>query len=319
MTTTPCADSDVSHPSSPERRLCLGALASAPFWVAGCGEQQAAKPAAVQYQDQPAQASEVYRFAVHPLHNPTQLAKAYQPLMDHINPSLPKGKLLLEASQDYQAFERKFRGREPHILLPNPWQTIEAIKVGYRVIATAGENSDFRGVFLVRRNSPLRHPTDLKGKTLSYPSRTALAAAMMPQYFLQQAGVNVVQDTKSVYVGSQESSIMNVHQGLVDVGVTWVPPWRLFQKEQPDLAQDLKVIWETPSLVNNSVMVRDDVPENVVQALRQALLGLSGNEAGQQVLSASFTKGFYPASNADYEPVAAFIKQFEATVRPIEG
>jgi phosphonate transport system substrate-binding protein len=263
--------------------------------------------------------ADVYQFAVHPLHNPTQLARAYQPLMDHLNRLLPKGRVVLEASQDYQAYERKFRAREPHVLLPNPWQTIEAIKVGYRVIATAGENSDFRGVFLVRRDSSLRHPKDVKGKTLSYPSRTALAAAMMPQLFLQQAGLNVVKDTKSVYVGSQESSIMNVHQGLVDVGVTWIPPWRLFQKEQPELARDLKVIWETPSLVNNSVMVRDDVPEDVVLALTQSLLGLSTSDSGQQVLSASFTKAFYPATNADYEPVSAFIKQFEAAVRPIEG
>ena len=293
-------------------------LGLSPWWLAGCGEQGGGSKA-IQYQDEPSREGQVFRFAVHPLHNPIQLARAYQPLMDHINRQLPPDRLVLESSLDYQAFERKFRAREPHILLPNPWQTTEAMKNGYHVIATAGDNADFRGVFLVRNDSPLRHPADLRGKKISYPSHTALAAAVMPQYFLKQAGLDVMRETHSVYVGSQESSIMNVHQGLVDVGVTWIPPWHLFQASRPELARDLRVIWETPSLVNNSIMVRDDVPHVLVQLLQTVLPGLSQSVEGSAVLKASLTKAFYLANDQDYAPVSAFIRQFEATVRSIES
>lgn len=119
-----------------------------------------------------------FRFAVHPLHNPGKLAAAYQPLIDHLNQRLPQVHFVLEASRDYQAFEEKLRARAPEFLLPNPWQTLEAIKVGYHVIAMAGDAEDFRGIFIVRRDSPVQKPGDLRGQAVSYPSPTALAAAM---------------------------------------------------------------------------------------------------------------------------------------------
>lgn len=70
--------------------------------------------------------------------------------------------------------------------MPNPWQTIQAQKVGYKVLAMWGKAQDFKGIFIVREKSTVKVPADLRGKAVSYPSPTALAAAIMPQYFLHQ-------------------------------------------------------------------------------------------------------------------------------------
>ena len=43
----------------------------------------------------------VYRLAVHPLHNPSKLIQAYQPLVDYLNDRLHGARLSLEASRDY--------------------------------------------------------------------------------------------------------------------------------------------------------------------------------------------------------------------------
>ena len=155
------------------------------------------------------------------------------------------------------------------ILLPNPWQTLEAMKVGYHVIAMAGDAEDFKGIFIVRKDSGIKTPADLRGKVVSYPSPTALAACIMPQYFLHRNGIDVNRDIENAYVGSQESSIMNAYLGKSAAGATWPPPWRLFQQDHPAEAAQLKVIWETPSLLNNSVMVRDDVPAAVGRRVRR--------------------------------------------------
>ena len=87
--------------------------------LSGCDAPPASKP--LQYSTAPAGTSvTVYRFAVHPLHNPQLLAEAYQPLVDHLNRQLATAgiELLveLEASRDYQAYEEKFRARGPAIL-----------------------------------------------------------------------------------------------------------------------------------------------------------------------------------------------------------
>jgi phosphonate transport system substrate-binding protein len=224
----------------------------------------------------------------------------------------------LETSRDYQAFEKKFRAREAELLMPNPWQTIEAMKVGYHVISMWGDAEDFKGIFIVRKDSGIRVPTDLKGKTVSYPSPTALAAAIMPQQYLHTHGIDINKDIMNSYVGSQESSIMNVYLRQSDAGATWPPPWRHFQKDHPALAAQLQIIWETPSLINNSVMVRDDVPEVVRQKIWQALLDLPKTPEGKKILAGMETARFHEADDASYSVVTEYIKRFEKEVRPVE-
>ncbi len=285
--------------------------------LGGCEPPPADKP--LQYSTAPAGVSvPVYRLAVHPLHNPQLLAEAYQPLIDRLNGQLAGARIELEASRDYQAYEEKFRARGPEILLPNPWQTLQAMKVGYRVIAMAGDAEDFKGIFIVRKDSGIKTPADLKGKTVSYPSPTALAACIMPQYFLHRQGIDVNKDIQNAYVGSQESSIMNAYLGKSAAGATWPPPWRLFQRDHPAEAEQLELIWETPPLLNNSVMLRDDVPAAVGEVIRKILLDLAQTPEGQKILAGMATARFHAADDASYAKVRDYVATFEREVRPAE-
>lgn len=260
-----------------------------------------------------------YYFAIHPLHNPHKLSEAYQPLINYLNRRIQGAHIELEASRDYQVYEQKVRDREPAFLLPNPWQTLQAGKVGYHVIAMAGDAEDFRGAFIVRKDSGIRTPADLKGNVVSYPAPTAVAAAIMPQYYLHTHGIDINRDIQNHYVGSQASSIMNVYLGKSAAGATWPPPWRLFQKDHPVEAAQLEVIWETPPLLNNSVMLRDDVPAALGAQVQKLLLDLGQTAEGRTVLSGMETARFHSASDASYERVREFIDRFEKEVRPVES
>lgn len=287
------------------------------FLLTACEPPSAEKP--LPYSSAPVGATlPLYRMAVHPLYNPKKLSEAYQPLVDHLNHQLQGARIELEASRDYASFEKKYGAREPAFLLPNPWQTLQAIKVGYHVIAMAGDADDFKGIFIVRRDSGVKKPADLKGRVVSYPSPTALAAAIMPQYFLHAQGLNTQRDIENVYVGSQESSIMNVYLGKAAAGATWPPPWRLFQKEHPAEAAQLMLIWETPALINNSVMVRDDVPPSVRETVTQTLLALALTPQGLAILQGMETARFHAANDASYDVVQDYIRRFVNEVRPVE-
>lgn len=283
----------------------------------GC--QQAPQNQEPKYANAPLQRNDpLFSFAVHPLHNPQKLNQTYQPLIDYLNKHLNGVRLELEASRDYGSYEAKLRARSPQFLLPNPWQTLQAMKAGYRVIAMAGEPEDFKGIFVVRRDGGIRAPSDLKGKAVSYPSPTALAACIMPQYFLHEHGIDVNRDIVNRYVGSQESSIMNAYLKQTAAGVTWPPPWRAFQKDHPGEASEMKVVWETAHLVNNSVMVRDDVPLTVSEQVRAALVHLRDTPEGESILKDIETARFNPASDADYEIVRRYVARFEKEVRSVE-
>jgi phosphonate transport system substrate-binding protein len=287
------------------------------FSLSAC--KPAESPVGPVYVDAPAQpALQVYRLAVHPLHNPARLMQAYQPLADYLNAELPGVHIEIEASRDYAEFERKFRARSPALILPNPWQSLEAMKVGYSVLAMVGDADDFKGLFIVRRDSPIQTIADLRGRTVAYPSPTALAACIMPQWFLHTQGLDVNTQIKNQYVGSQESAIMNAYLGHSAVGVTWPPPWRSFAKAHPDKVAQLKVIWQTPPLLNNTLMARDDVPPTLRARIVELLLALPAQPQGRAILDGMETARFHAAGDADYDEVRRFIERFEREVRPVE-
>jgi len=280
---------------------------------------QKTKSTDLKYGDAPtSQTTPVYHFSVHALYNPVKLMQAYQPLIDYLNRRLKGAQISLEASRDYTNFEQKYKNRKPEFLLPNPWQTLQAIKKGYVVIAMVGEPKDFKGIFIVRKDGGISKPSDLIGKAVSYPSSTALAACIMPQYFLHTHGINVNKDIKNRYVGSQESTIMNVYMKMTSAGAVWPTPWRAFQKEYPKEASELKVIWETETLINNSVMVRNDISLDIRNQVQKYLIELDKTAEGKKILDGMETARFLPATDKDYDVVKIYIERFEKEIRKVE-
>ncbi|ABK44327.1 phosphonate-binding periplasmic protein [Magnetococcus marinus MC-1] len=269
------------------------------------------------FSDTPTQHTQRYIFGVHPLHNPERLFAIYQPLVDYLNLHLHGVRIILEASRNYAAYDKKLFAGYFHMALPNPYQTVTALEKGYRVFGKMGDDHNFRGILLVRKDKNIRHVTDLKGQVVSYPAPTALAATMLPQWFLHTHGVDVLRDIQNRYVGSQESSIMNVYLGESIAGATWPPPWRAFAKERPEIAQELEVKWSTMELPNNGLVMRDDVPAAFEQQIALLIFALHTHAEGKAILAPMELSRFEPAVAETYRPVQAFLQRFEAEVRPI--
>lgn len=282
-----------------------------------CGkpEESAYQPTLSQKSTQ--QATE-YVVGIHPLHNPQRLMEFYGPIVDHMNSNIPEARFRLEASRNYEEFEKKLYSGHFAFAMPNPYQTLQSLKHGYRIFGKMGDDDDFRGIILVRRDSGIHEVTDLKGKAVSYPSATALAATMMPQYYLHTHGIDINRDIENRYVGSQESSIENVLRGHVAAGATWPIPWKSFSIERPQMAAQLEVKWETEPLLNNGWVVRDDIPPQIVDKFSHLLFGLQESKEGKAILDRLPISRFEPATNETYRPVSEFLEKFSKTVREIE-
>jgi len=258
-----------------------------------------------------------YAFAVHPLHNPTYLFEVFNPLLTYLNSEIPDVHFKLEASRDYASFDEKLKNEAVSFALPNPYQTLMAIDNNYKVIAKMGDDHNFKGIILVRKDSNIKGPKDLKGQAVSYPAPTALAATILPQYFLHHHGLDINKDIENKYVGSQESSIMNVFLGTTVAGATWPPPWKALSDKRPELKDALKVIWETKSLPNNSIVVRKDVPDALALKVQGLLSNLHNTAEGKQILKRMYLSKFEPANNDTYNSVRTFVAEFNDTVRPL--
>ncbi|WP_333873773.1 phosphate/phosphite/phosphonate ABC transporter substrate-binding protein [Methylobacter sp.] len=259
-----------------------------------------------------------YIIGIHPLHNPKRLFEVYGPIVDYVKVNLPEADFTLEASRNYEEFDRKLYSGHFDFAMPNPYQTINSLKHGYRVFGKMADDDDFRGIILVRRDSGINTIADLKGKAVSYPAPTALAATMMTQYYLHTHGIDINHDIENRYVGSQESSIINVLRGHVAAGATWPVPWKTFSNENPLLAAQLEVKWQSEPLQNNGWVVRKDVPMEVANKFATLLFNLDRHQQGLKMLARIPVTRFEPANDDSYGPVQAFIATFIKTVRPLE-
>lgn len=292
--------------------MLIGALL-----LSACG-QPAEETYQPSFSKQPDAGAKALIVGIHPLHNPQRLLELYGPVVEHINAGMPGVHLKLEASRNYAEFEKKLYSGRFDFAMPNPYQTVLSLKHGYRIFGKMGDDDNFRGIILVRKDSGIDKVNDLKGRKISYPAASALAATMMPQYYLHTHGVDINRDVENIYVGSQESSIQNVLRGRVAAAATWPIPWKLFSAEQPEMAAQLEVKWQTTSLPNNGWVVRNDVPPAVAERFAAALFGLNDSEAGRKTLARLPISRFEPANDATYVPVRDFLEVFSTTVRPVE-
>jgi len=270
------------------------------------------------FSKQPPRVINEYILGVHPLHNPKRLHEIFSPITDYLTEQIPGATFKVEASRNYAAYDEKLYAGHFHFGLPNPYQTVNSLKYGYTVFGKMGDDENFRGIILTRKDSEISEVTDLRGKAVSFPAPTALAATMMPQFFMQTHGIDVMNDIDIQYVGSQESSIMNVYLGNVAAGSTWPPPWKALSKERPELAEALVVKWSTSPLPNNGLVVRNDVPEEIVNQVASILFSLHTHEQGRKWLSRMELSRFEQADNETYAPVVEFLRDFNRAVRPIE-
>ena len=258
-----------------------------------------------------------YIFGVHPLHNPKRLQEIFGPLTDYLSEKIPNAIFRLEASRNYASYDEKLYAGKFHFALPNPYQTVNSLKHGYSVFGKMGDDENFCGIIIVLKNGNIKTIEDLKGKAVSFPAPTALAATMMPQYYMQMHGIDVMKDIDIKYVGSQESSIMNVFYGNTVAATTWPPPWNAFIKEHPEIAQKLEVKWTTKHLINNGLVVRNDVPLEVVKQVEEIFFNLHTHEKGKFWLKRMELSKFESANNQSYKIVTDYLEGFNTKVRPI--
>jgi len=240
-------------------------------------------------------------------------------MMKYLSDNIDGVSFKLEASRNYQAFDEKLYARKFDFALPNPFQTINAIDKGYKVFGQIGLDENFRGIILVRKDSGITKVSDLRGQAVSYPAPSALAATMMPQYYIQTHGVDVMKETDSKYVGSQESAMMNVYLGQTKAAGTWPPPWKEFQKQRPEVANQLKVIWDTEPLVALGLVVLPKIPDTISKQVIQLLTTPDEHGQGLEMLWRSeFSAIVRPANNETYFVVREFLENFDREVRPLQ-
>jgi phosphonate transport system substrate-binding protein len=230
--------------------------------------------------------------------------------MDTINRQATGFTVRLQSSRDWPAYEARLQERKFDLAMMNPYQAFTAEKIRYGIFGKVG-GDDVSGIIVVRKDSGIKKVSDLRGKVISFPSPTALSAALATKVLLMKAGLDVEKDAKPIYVGSLDSVVMSVYSGLSAAGGIWLPTWKAMKRARPEVIDALEIRWSTKSVGNVTFVARDDMPEAHRDAIAKVLFDLDKTEQGRLLLARLNFPRIEPANWQTFDDVRKFMEEYK--------
>jgi phosphonate transport system substrate-binding protein len=222
--------------------------------------------------------AESYTITIAPQSSPLELAKAWKPLVDHLNKSAG-GQFELKLSKNRDDFEKSVFGGEPDLVFFNGFYlTLAEEKQGYTALVRSNAKKP-KGIIVAAKDSPINSIDDLKGKTIAFPSPNALGASLFIRALLDQKSVSPV---TPVYLGTHDNVYLSVISGKAAAGGGI---YGTFNTQNAKIKDKLKVIFETPSFSPHPLAVHPRVPEKIRNQIVEAILELNKSEEGKAILA----------------------------------
>jgi phosphonate transport system substrate-binding protein len=222
-----------------------------------------------------------------PDQDPEKLQRLYTKLSDYLETELGVP-VQYEPVTDYAAAVTAFKVGDLDLVWFGGLTGVQArLQVeGASAIAQRKIDEEFTSVFIANKNSglsPLNNVaelTQLQGHTLTFGSESSTSGRLMPQYFLNQAGVSLDDFKGEVgFSGSHDATLELVEAGSYEVGALNSQVWRdRVEAGEVDLDK-VQVILETPTYYDYHWVIHPDVKErygeDFPQKVQAALLALN--------------------------------------------
>lgn len=242
------------------------------------------------------------RFGVLPLQSPTKLASMFLPLTDYLSSQLGRP-VQFVTSPSFSTFMDRVERGEYDLIYLNPMLYRRSRPFSYRaIVSVAGE--PFTGILVVRKDGRIKSlvpdalPQDIR---IGFPDPDAFAATVMTKQYLGKLGIDTDKSMHIQYFGSQDSALLALYSGLVDITGTWRPSLR----SMPEYVREkLTVIAETPPQPQMPIAVRDSLSKTEQEKLRRALTELINHKDGARILgNLGFSQGFRATNDQAYMDV----------------
>ncbi|MBD1930779.1 MULTISPECIES: putative selenate ABC transporter substrate-binding protein [Cyanophyceae] len=186
---------------------------------------------------------------------------------------------------------------------------------GAEAIAQRDIDEKFHSLFIANKKTGLKPFKDiadlkqLKGRTFTFGSESSTSGRLMPQYFLQQAGLKLEDFKGEVgFSGDHDKTIKLVEVGSFDAGAVNESVWKKrVDAKEVDLNK-VEVLWETPSYYDYHWVIHPDVKqrygEDFVKKVQNAFLKLDPNVPEQkEILGLLQATKFIPTQNSNYAQI----------------
>jgi ABC-type phosphate/phosphonate transport system substrate-binding protein len=155
-----------------------------------------------------------------------------------------------------------------------------------RALAMRDVDARFTTVLVARTDSGIRSLADLRGKRVALGSADSVQAAILPVHYLQEAGLDPVNDCTLVRfdldvgkhgdTGTSELEVLHaLRDGQVDAGALAESTWLRQVGEGKVDAQRVRAIWTSPGYCHCVFTALGDFPSDRAEHWTQSLLAMN--------------------------------------------
>ncbi len=192
-------------------------------------------------------------------------------------------------------------------------------KLGVEVIARpVGLNgkSTYRGLIFVRKDSKIRSISDMQGKRFAFVDRATASGYLLPLAYFKKWNVNYKTYLKeSYFAGTHEDAIYDVLDRKADIGAAKSTEFESLAAKDARIRNDLLILTESAEMPETSLAVRKDLDPSLKEALKTALLNMSTDTEGAQILKEFGAQRFIDTKDSDFKPVYDYARNIGMDLR----
>src|SRR5918996_130616 len=213
------------------------------------------------------------------------------------------------ASTDYRGSIEALRFHKAQIGQLGPKGYIEASNNNYANVEPivqlqhANGSLGYRSSLIVHGESDLFSPEDIAGKTFAFNDPNSTSGYLVPMtFFLMEMRIDPKEYfSKLTFSGSHEASILAVANKKVDVASTNLPDIQQMTREGKIPRGAVRIIWVSKLIPNDPIVVRTDLPDELKQAIQQALIGMKTKNPEAFAAGGAWIGGFVKVDDAAYQ------------------
>ncbi len=263
------------------------------------------------------QSQQVLRIGAIPDQKPETLNRLYPLVANELSRQLGV-KVVYVPVVDYAAAVTAFRTGGLDLVWFGSLTGVQARlqKPGAVVIAQRDIDASFQSVFIANTSSGLKPISnvkglaDLKGKRFTFGSESSTSGRLMPQFYLNQAGVKLSDFAGGApgFSSSHDATIALVQSGAYQAGAVSEEVWRSSLSEGKVNRAKVVPIWKTPGYPNYHWIAQPDLDKRFGKGftakMRTAILSWRPTNPRQKEVLALFgAQRFIPANAAAYSPI----------------
>ena len=256
-----------------------------------------------------AQAQQVLRVTTIPEEAATEQIRKFTPLASYLEKALGM-KVEFTPVSDYPAAVETLVNKKVDLVWFGGFTHVQAnLRSGGKIVPLAQREEDtkFQSVFIAKTDSGIKTLADMKGKQISFGSQSSTSGHLMPRSFLLQADITPEKDFRRVaYSGAHDATIASVVSGKVDAAALDITVWRKFVTENKVDTKAVDVFYTTPPYFNYNWSVHADMPADLQQKIKAALLALNpGNAEHAEILRLNRATRYIATTPENYKGLEA--------------